>query len=198
MVDKTPARGDRRVERTRRALRAALVELILERGWDAASVQDVCDRADVGRSTFYAHFADKEDLLIGGLEDLGKAIRLSSRGSNAERPLGFVRGLIEHAEEQKRLFRAVIGKHGGEVVHRRFRELLMNLFREELAALAVAPPRLAAAAHYLTGAFSELLTWWLESRNSLGAAELEELFRELSASVLGDARSAGRGGERRR
>lgn len=198
MIDKTPARGDRRVERTRRALRAALVELILERGWDAASVQDVCDRADVGRSTFYAHFADKEDLLIGGLEDLGKAVRMSSRGSTAARPLGFVRGMIEHADEQKQLFRAVIGKRGGEVVHRRFRELLMNLFREELTALRVAPPRLAAASHYLTGAFSELLIWWLESRNDLGAAELEELFRELSASVLGVARSAGRGGERRR
>src|SRR5512139_3251865 len=65
---------DRRVLRTRATLREALVRLILERGWDDISVQDVCDRANVGRSTFYSHFADKEELLLAGFDDLRKAL----------------------------------------------------------------------------------------------------------------------------
>ena len=57
---------DRRVRKTRKALRDALVELTLEKGYAAVTVGDIADRADVGRTTFYAHFTDKEDLLLGG------------------------------------------------------------------------------------------------------------------------------------
>ena len=53
-----PAVVDRRVRRTQRQLRDSLVTLILERGWDAITVRDVCEHADVGRSTFYVHYAD--------------------------------------------------------------------------------------------------------------------------------------------
>ena len=64
------ARPDRRVARSRRALKEALTDLILERGYESVTVQDVIDRADVGRSTFYAHFLDKDDLLMAILADL--------------------------------------------------------------------------------------------------------------------------------
>src|SRR6185437_2006254 len=70
-----PAVQDRRVERTQRALREALIRLVLERGWDDVSVQDVCARANVGRSTFYLHFADKEELLVSGFGGLQEALR---------------------------------------------------------------------------------------------------------------------------
>ena len=67
--------NDRRVLRTRRTLREALVQLILQRGWEKVSVLEVCERADVGRSTFYTHFADKEELLLSGFDDLRQALR---------------------------------------------------------------------------------------------------------------------------
>src|SRR5262249_477652 len=60
MGSRAPNPTDRRVVRTRQTLRAALIALLYERGWDAISVQDICGRAGVGRSTFYTHFADKE------------------------------------------------------------------------------------------------------------------------------------------
>jgi AcrR family transcriptional regulator len=56
-------RDDRRIRRTRAALRQALIGLVLERGYDAVTIRDVVDRANVGRSTFYAHYPSKEDLL---------------------------------------------------------------------------------------------------------------------------------------
>ena len=60
---------DRRVQRTRRLLQDALVATVIEKGYEAATVQDIIDRADVGRATFYAHFADKQTLLTSRLED---------------------------------------------------------------------------------------------------------------------------------
>src|SRR3954469_23951916 len=67
---------DRRVRRTRRLLREALLALVLEKGYEAVTVQDVLDRADVGRATFYAHFRDKDDLLISGADELRESLRL--------------------------------------------------------------------------------------------------------------------------
>jgi len=55
-------RPDRRAQRTRRQLSGALNELIKEKRFDDITVQNVIDRADVGRATFYSHFRDKEDL----------------------------------------------------------------------------------------------------------------------------------------
>src|SRR5688572_18028179 len=171
---------DRRVRRTKKLLREALVSLILERGWDAVSVQDVCARADVGRSTFYTHFADKEDLLVGGLDGLGQFLRAQTPASAGAKPLAFARGMIEHAHEQRRLFRAIVGKHSGHVVQQRFRQLLLELVREDFAALGPAGPRLDAAVHYVAGAFFELLIWWLEARHPVKPSELEEQFHELT------------------
>src|SRR6266542_5467464 len=61
---------DRRVQRTRQLLQGALMSLIQEKGYEALTVQDILDRANAGRATFYAHFDDKEDLLVSRLDGL--------------------------------------------------------------------------------------------------------------------------------
>ena len=63
--------ADRRVRRTRKALRDALLTLAARRSWDDISVQDICSAADVGRSTFYAHYDGKDALLANGLREYG-------------------------------------------------------------------------------------------------------------------------------
>jgi AcrR family transcriptional regulator len=161
-----------------------LIELILERGWDKTSVQDVCERADIGRSTFYTHFADKEELLVGGFDALGKLLREPQSVPTDVRPLAFARGMIEHAHEQRRLFRAIVGKRSGQVVQQRFRQLLIDLVREDLASLAPAGPRRDATVHYVAGAFFELLIWWLDARNPLQPSDVAELFHQLTTPVL--------------
>lgn len=187
----TPNPDDRRVQRTRRGLRDALIELILERGWDALTVQHVCDRANIGRSTFYTHFADKEELLVGGLGDLRKEVRQLAASGMSERPLGFVRGIIEHAEEQRRLFRAVMGKRSGHVIQQRFRELLIDLVQEDLTGLAAAGPQRDATARYVAGGLMELLIWWLDTRNNLKAEDVEKLFFQSTTPVLAALRKQG-------
>lgn len=181
---------DRRVQRTHRLLTDALVALILERGWEAVSVQDVCERADVGRSTFYTHFADKEDLLAGGLDALGVFLREQAPLSEDSRPLAFARGMIEHADEQRRLFRAVVGKRSGQIVQHRFRELLTDLVREDLEHFAPGHARVEVTTRFVAGAFFELLIWWLEARASLHKEELERELHRLAAPVIATLRRA--------
>jgi len=171
------------VQRTHRTLREALIALILERGWDEISVQHVCDRADVGRSTFYTHFADKEDLLVSGFDALRKALREHATTTSGS-ALGFTGGMIEHVQGHRRLFRAIVGTRSGPVVQKRFRQLLVDLVGEDLARLAPAGPQRDATVHYVAGALFALLIWWLETSNRLAPSDLEELFHRLTTPVL--------------
>lgn len=188
-----PNPSDRRVQRTRRTLRTAMISLILERGWEGFSVQDLCERADVGRSTFYTHFGDKEDLLIGGFDDLRKSLRpLIASQAKADDPLPFARGMIEHAFEQQRLFRALVGKRGGQVVLKRFRELIIDLVREDLTRWGLGGADKEPAVHFLAGGFLEVLTWWLESRTPMPPDELELLFEKMASPVLAGLKASRR------
>jgi AcrR family transcriptional regulator len=190
MGGKLPAKDDRRVQRTRRVLRDALVALIVERGWEGFSVQDVCDRADVGRSTFYTHFADKEDLVSGALEDLRETLRaqLLPAGEDPVRPLGFSRGLVEHAWEQQRLFRALVGKRGGHLVQKMFRQMVHELVRDDLADRLPAGPRRDGTAAFLAGGLVDLFSWWLETKSGLGVDEVDALFQRLAGAAFLAAR----------
>ena len=67
MKERTP---DRRVQRTRRLLHKALMSRVLEKKYESITVQEILDRADVGRSTFYTHFQDKDELLVSGFENV--------------------------------------------------------------------------------------------------------------------------------
>src|SRR5439155_9238418 len=103
---------DRRVLRSRRLLQEALVALIMERGYAAATVQAVLDRADVGRATFYAHFTSKEALLLSVFEELRESIRRELAGITPAKAARFGEGvglllpLFAHAAQHRRLYRA--------------------------------------------------------------------------------------------
>ena len=74
-MNTVPARLDRRVSRTRRQLRDALMALILERGYNMVTIEDITDRADLGRTTFYLHYRDKDELLIESLEAIAQDLK---------------------------------------------------------------------------------------------------------------------------
>jgi len=183
---------DRRVQRTRYALRAALISLLPERGWDDLSVQDICERANVGRSTFYMHFRNKEELLVGGLGDLRGGLRAQANAAKEEGrgDLPFVRGLIEHVHEQRKLFRALIGRRSGQVVQMRFREMVLQLAEEDLSRLVAARWQRDASAHYIAGALVELLAWWVEGRCACTADQIERLFHQLTAPAIARLKSS--------
>lgn len=182
---KVPQATDPRVVRTRAALRTALIALIIERGWDQVGIQDICTRARVGRSTFYTHFADKEELLLTGFDDLRRMLRLSRRaGAGGGKGLAFTRGLLEHANENRRLFRALIGKRSSQTVQKRFLQLIVEMTEEELAEGLGASAQRELTVHFLAGALFQLSIRWLEMRKPLPAAELDALFQRLARPVI--------------
>lgn len=169
--------ADRRVLRTHKTLRDALVRLVIERGWDDLSVKDICDAADVGRSTFYEHFAGKEDLLTSGFADLGAHLR-----APGERPAGtvlrFVHPLFAHALGSRPLFRALVGKTSGHVVERRFRSLVLALVAEELGR-----EEDDARVRFISGGVLELLVAALELRDAR-VDDLDATAQRLAARLL--------------
>jgi hypothetical protein len=105
------------------------------------------------------------------------------RAVGNEATLDFALGLIEHAYEQRRLFRTLVGRRSGYVVQQRFREMVIRLVGDELpAGSAPGLPR-TAAQRWIAGAFVELLGWWIEQRNPLPPAELASMFESLARPV---------------
>src|SRR5450759_3977791 len=95
-------RIDRRVRRTRDVLGDALVDLMHEKPFAAITVQQVIDRADVGRSTFYTHYRDKDDLFLSDVEDFFEAIStMLERNCEDSKRVAPVRELFTHVAEAK-------------------------------------------------------------------------------------------------
>jgi AcrR family transcriptional regulator len=97
---------DRRVARTRAALRAAFNGLFFERGYDGFGVGDIADQADVGRSTFYQHYADKAALLAETVAPLLAPLADAGRHETIDPKLAWV---VEHFWENRRRAQAMIG-----------------------------------------------------------------------------------------
>ena len=94
---------DRRIQRTRQSLQNALSDLILEKGYEKVTVQDVIDRANVGRSTFYAHFENLDQLLLSGFEPLRAEFDdfLSGRNIDNESPWALSLAIFQQVQKQK-------------------------------------------------------------------------------------------------
>ncbi|MEU6717494.1 TetR/AcrR family transcriptional regulator [Nonomuraea sp. NPDC046802] len=168
--------GDRRVRRTRRMVQEALIGLILEKGYEAVTVTDIIDRADVGRSTFYSHFTDKQDVLLSNLDEL--AFLRPAPAGGPDKLFAFSLPTLEHVREQERLVRALLGRRGGGPVHARGEQLLADLVRDELlAAGARASAALDLLVVCVVGAFMGLLRAWLDGETNASPAELDGAFR---------------------
>ncbi|MEQ4721060.1 helix-turn-helix domain-containing protein [Nonomuraea sp. B19D2] len=169
--------GDRRVRRTRRMVQEALVALILEKGYDAVTVTDIIDRADVGRSTFYSHFVDKQDVLFSNLDELG-FLHLAPPARSGEL-FTFSLPMFEHVRERWPLVQALLGRRGGVgLVHARGEQLLTAVVRDELVA---AGARVSASLDLLVmcvvGAFMGLLRAWVDGETTASPSELDAAFR---------------------
>src|SRR5687768_3006202 len=104
---------DRRIQKTRKLLLDALIALTIEKGYEKVTIQDIIDRANVGRSTFYSHFESKDQLLIGN--DNFQDLLSRSIQANSKEGLDFL-PIYEHVAENHGLARIFLGKQGGDIV----------------------------------------------------------------------------------
>lgn len=187
------AKKDRRVQRTQQLLRDALFALIREKGFEKLSVQEIIDRANVGRATFYAHFDNKDDLLLSGFDALKASLKERQRHAHSrnaeldERAFAFSYDLLAHIDEFRHLFRAMAGKRSGVAAQSAMRKLINDLVREDMKAMHGMANRHGsahdAAVEFIAGGLAGLMMWWLSGKAKLPIEELNALFRSFAIPV---------------
>jgi AcrR family transcriptional regulator len=176
---------DRRSQRTRQLLSMALVELMLQKRYDEITVQDIIDRANVGRSTFYAHYLDKDDLLVSDftrvLDMLSDHMHQQEAGGQPAPPsLAF---FFEHVQAHQHLYKALVRGGGIDLLYKKGHERLRQNIEQHLGEYVPqgetpAVP-LALMADYLAGTILHLLKWWLDHETPYTPAQMDALFQQL-------------------
>jgi AcrR family transcriptional regulator len=186
-ADSKAAPPDRRVRRTRKLLHDAFISLVIEKGYEKTTIQDILDRADVGRSTFYVHYRDKEALLTANFDAMHEQLERELDKIAATGPVDVALPaalLFEHAYRNQRMYRAMCGRQGGELVHRHLRRLIGDVLRKRLAPQlqqdgAEVPADVAA--EFYTSAALGLLVWWIDKDFCGDDVWMTGLYRKLAA-----------------
>ena len=175
---------DARVRRTRDALGDALVELMQEKPFDSITVQDVLDRAQVGRSTFYSHFSDKDDLLMSDADEFFESIAmaLSVHGDKSDRVFP-VKEFFMHINDAKQFVDAL--KSSGkmhenlELAQGHFARGIEKRFKELPRGSSIPESERAIRAFANAGALLSLLTWWIDRGMKETPEEMDRLFHQM-------------------
>ena len=188
---------DRRVQRTREQLQKALLDLIDERDYDAITIQDIADRANVARTTFYVHYTSKDDLFMSCHTLIVKAFQagpfshpLSREELLSPEPSKGMIALSQHLEVGRaRLYPMFQGKDGALIL-RRIRDLSAQEIKTNLRAAfgdAKSNIPLDLLATYLAGAQMALIQWWLEKRQPHDPEKLAQTLHRLRRAAIRDA-----------
>ena len=169
---------DRRVRKTRDALYSAFVALVAEKGYDQISVRDILDEADVGRTTFYAHFKAKEDLLRFGFTRL-RAQLASRPRSTVEDHRALIRALLDHAKSHAGLCAALAGGAGGGLAEAEFRGIVEDIVATEIGAGEAQ----ATMTAMLGGALLAAIRRWVDAGAKGAGSEIIEAFDLLLAAA---------------
>ncbi len=173
------AAEDRRVQRTKAALVGAFVHLVLDRRYDQITVADIVERAGVGRSTFYEHYDNKDELLVEGLMGPFATLADTVCGlADAER----LTQTVEHFWENRRIGNILFAGPTRQLVTRTLANAIeqrLNETRARCSAPSDLPRSLAAA--YLAAAQIGLLSEWLSGQSSCSVAIVAEALQHMSS-----------------
>lgn len=174
-------KNDRRSQRTRQLIGDAFVDLLLEKGYEAMSIRDVIERANVGRSTFYSHFKDKEELFASQLDRLLETLSRHLPLHVEQNPYFPSLGLFQHIQEQQKLFRALAWTSGMDVSTRHLQKSMTEKIEEKLRSdgkTYLVP--IPVMANFLAGSFLTLVKWWLDNKMVYSPEEMDAMYRSLA------------------
>ncbi len=178
---------DRRVQRTRQLLREALFALIIERGYEKIAIADITERANIGRTTFYLHYQEKEDLLKASLRTLMGELQLDVEPSAEEICPYSIRciRIFQHVAQRERLYHALLLESGSASIGNLMRTYFAELFQRYTLDLVERenPSSLKnelIAAH-AAGSLFGLISWWLRHGISPSAEQMGSVYFQLMA-----------------
>jgi len=179
---------DRRVQKTRKLLQDALIELVSEKGYESVSIREILDRANVGRSTFYAHFQDKDELLHSILDRLDGLFAqhkrqilaaaenvMNSSGADVTLGLSPTYSLFQFVGQNYRFFKAMLGNRGYGI----FAKPVYDYLFAHVHSIFTEPVHADAMAH-LHGTLNIL-----RSRAKLGSFESEVAAHYFVSALMG-------------
>ncbi|HVA28243.1 MAG TPA: TetR/AcrR family transcriptional regulator [Candidatus Baltobacteraceae bacterium] len=187
---------DRRIQKTEHLLREALASLIAEKPYDSIVIKEILHRANVGRSTFYTHFRDKDDLLVSGICRMVESVRSQNLRRSAiwhERMLWFSLPIFEYHYGHRHDGRLTTGA-GTAVQHARLQEVLAEMIADDVRAELKSRRKAAQSmpadlvVEYLASTFVLVLNWWIEAVRPLPPAQIDEVFRALVLPTLAGLR----------
>lgn len=178
---------DRRVQRTRKLLRESIMALILEEGYDAISIQDITDKANLGRATFYLHFKDKDDLLLDVIDQLMEDFfcqvpELSQVQWRLENEKS-INKLFDFAADHYDLYRILIIGSGGitasRQLHKKIAENILTCIQEDVEISNLQPliDPVFIANHY-AGSLLATIYWWLDNDLPYEVEEMATMFQK--------------------
>lgn len=182
---------DRRVQRTRELLRRALLELIDEKGYDAVTIQDITERANVGRTTFYLHYQGKDDLMVDHHVNanyqfsIGILSREDILGETPEAPLLDFLNLL--AKDRLMYFSITKAKDSHLIMRTIRQQLAQNLSASLKGAFPDSEPRipLAALVQYLVNAQIAFIDWWMnEQFNVYSPQEIALMLHQQQRALI--------------
>jgi len=178
-------KADRRSQRTYHLVSSAFAELLVEKPYEEILVQDILDRAGIGRTTFYAHSFDKEDLLDNMTEQIPSMFTHQLAHSTARQRVVPSLELFEHIyQSPHQHFRALMRGRAGEPLWEALQTALSRAIEPALSTLCAerrSPPiPLPVVSEYLAGAFLTLLKWWVAADMPYPPEQMEHFFQQLA------------------
>ena len=175
-------KNDRQSQRTQQALGDALLQLMREKGYRAVSIKDIIDRANVGRSTFYAHYADKDDLFESQLNQmLEMLIQHTPQDVSEGNPFFPSLGLFKHVQEQWKLYKILSWEFGSNLhINRLQKSISERIEQRLLVGGKTFELPLPVIANFLAGSLLSLLKWWLDNKMMYSPEQMDEMFRNLA------------------
>ena len=182
---------DRRIQKTQKLLHEALISLMLKKDYRSITIQQIIDRANVGRSTFYTHFKDKDDLLhreMGELREMLRTAQVKTPVASTrpyEKIIGFSLMMFEHAFEYRHVYKALIGSQSGAVVLQHILDVLVDLVRDESKVEFEKRRKKGSEipfelfVHFIASAFGSVMSWWLDHKDPLPPKTINAIFRAL-------------------
>src|SRR5215216_7163085 len=187
---------DRRTKRTRELLQKALIELISERGYDALTIQEIVDRANLGRTTFYLHYNSKDELFMSCHEAIISKFHMGlfhplSREEllSPQAPMEMT-SAYQHLEEERAFLYPIFQGKDSQFILRQIRARSAREIEANLRAVFVEADSSISfemLANYLVGAQIALMQWWLEKRRSHTAESLAQTFHRLQRAAICNA-----------
>lgn len=187
---------DRRIEKTESLLREALISLVREKDYDSIAVKEILDRANVGRSTFYMHFRDKDELLVSGIHHMLGPVQSKGSPSGEKPHEGFVRfslPIFEYVDAHRHTSGARMGMRGRAIIHEHLRRVLAELIAEHVKKASHGRRRASGRipsdllVSYIASTFILVLNWWVEHKSTLSPREVNDLFRAMILPTLATA-----------